>query len=354
MAAAGEVKWGIMGTAGIAQKVCLAIHGAPNAKIHAIASRDLHKCKKYAADNAPDAKCYGSYDELLEDAEIQVVYLPLPTAMRAEWVLKAAAKKKHVLCEKPLGADMSVVQRMLEACRSHGVQFMDNTMFMHGALLPKAKQALRDTELMGAQGVRHVTSCFSIPYGMDPDWAQNNIRMKKDSEPLGCLGDLGWYNVRVTLWAFDYDLPEAVSCHFLETTNEGVPVRVAATFKFSGGRSATFDCSFMHPWRQWVEITGSSAQLRIDDFVIPKSQDPSFLVERNTMGDKAVFIPHQVLLRETASGLPHQNLVENMSNIALSGVVEDFWPEVSAKTSAVLAACMASGGKDGAWEAVSR
>merc|ERR1712056_79148 len=97
--------------------------------------------------------------------------------------------------------------------------------------------------------------------------------MKKDTEPLGALGDLGWYNVRVTLWAFNYDMPESVSCQFLESTDEGVPLHLTATMRFSGKRTATFHNSFMLPWRQWVEVTGSKGQLHIQDFIISSGAD---------------------------------------------------------------------------------
>merc|ERR1712048_1276728 len=106
----------------------------------------------------------------------------------------------------------------------------------------------------------------SLPLGLtDPSFAAGNVRMKKETEPLGALGDLGWYCTRITLWAFDFEQPEAVSCHFLEATDEGVPIRLVANMKFAGGRSASFDCSFKHAWRQWVEFASEKCTLRVED-----------------------------------------------------------------------------------------
>jgi len=125
---------------------------------------------------------------------------------------------------------------------------------------------------------------------------------------------------------------------------------LAATMKFSGQRSATFDCSFMHPVRQWVEFVGSKAVMRIEDFVIASEKDQSFTVEKQNFGDRAVFVPKEQVMKETVSGcIPHQELIVNFSKIVLSGKVEEFWPEVSLKTQQVLNALMVSARKDGEW-----
>ena len=100
----GIVRWGILGTAKIAIKLVAAISKAPSAKVVAVASRNLERAENWSAEIAlgDEVTKYGSYAELLQDADVDVVYIPLPTSMHREWVPKCAKAGKHVLCEKPV------------------------------------------------------------------------------------------------------------------------------------------------------------------------------------------------------------------------------------------------------------
>lgn len=347
---ANQVKWGILGCASIAEKVCVAISEASNATVVAVASRDKAKAESWAAEHCPGARAYGSYDELLNDDEIQVVYIPLPTGLRTEWVLKAAAKKKHVLCEKPITGTIRDARVVIDACKDAGVQFMDNTMFMHNERLEAMNKVLQDTESFGE--VKHVTSSFTIPFGNDEEWAKANIRTKRALEPLGSLGDLGWYCVRITLAAFGYEDPQTVSCHFLEETPDGVPITAAATMKFSGGRTATFTCCNKQNLQQWAQVDGTKSSLRIEDFVIPSQSDScGFKVLRGEIGSKALNFPIEVLKEESIKTTvqQHTRLVEKLSSIASSGTLEDFWPKVSLQTQLILGAMLLSARRMSNW-----
>jgi hypothetical protein len=130
-------RWGILGTAGIARKNWQAIKLAGNSSLTALASRSLDRSRQFIAEcqaarplpSTPAA--VGSYDELLRRKDVDAVYLPLPTGLRKEWVLKAAEAGKHVLVEKPVGVTAADVRDMLAACERNRVQFMDGVMFMH-------------------------------------------------------------------------------------------------------------------------------------------------------------------------------------------------------------------------------
>lgn len=341
----------MLGCADIARKTCEAIAEAPNARCVAVASRSKAKADAFAAANAPGAKSYSSYEELLADPDVQVVYVPLPTGLRKEWVLRAAACRKHVLCEKPLAKSLAEAAEMVEACERNGVQLMDNTMFMHHDRLVDMKKFIDDRAAFGA--VKHVVSCFTIPFGNDEDFAKSNIRMRADTEPLGCLGDLGWYCVRLSLWAFDYEEPEQVSCHYIDKTSEGVPITVHAVMKYKGERSATFDCSFRCAMRQWGEIVGEKQTLNLDDFCITQRKtDASFVVSKSGISEKAITFPKTVVATETSSGcVQHARLVRRMSELA-AGAVDGFWPAVALQTQRVVMALDASARRDGAWQAV--
>lgn len=341
-----EVRWGIIGTANIAEKVCVAIKEASNASVWAVASREKAKAETFIGSNCPGATAYGSYEELLDDEKVQAVYIPLPTGMRTEWVLKAAAKKKHVLCEKPIAPNARDAARIIDACQAAGVQFMDNTMMMHGERWESMQKVLDDHEFFGK--VCHVASCFTIPFGLQDDW--ENIRVKRSLEPLGALGDLGWYCARFTSFAFGYEDPEAVSCHFLAETSEGVPTTAVATLKYSGGRTATFDCSFRAGYRQWAEITTEKCTLNVEDFVIPKADVCSYKICKGNIAEKALTFPNDVVRTEEFKGTPqHTRLIEKMSSIVVSGELEEIWPKVSKQTQLLLGALVSSARQQAAW-----
>merc|ERR1711966_524376 len=162
--------------------------------------------------------------------------------------------------------------------------------------------------------------------------------MKKATEPLGALGDLGWYTMRLTLWAFDFEDPEAVSCNFTEATDEGVPIRVLANFKFSRGRTASFDCSFTHAWRNWGELVSEKRYLRLEDFVITAKPDVcSFSVIDCSCGPKAISFPQEVTTTEIKQDkAQHTKLIERFSNIVTSGKLEDHWPKIALQTNLML------------------
>lgn len=249
--------------------------------------------------------------------------------------------------EKPL-ANMTDTQRMIDACKAQGVQFMDNTMFVHNTRQLAMRRVLDDVEHFGR--VKHVQSTFSIDLGNNESWAKDNIRMKKSLEPLGCLGDLGWYNIYFTLWAFDYELPNSVSCVFVECTDEGVPTNVLAQMRFDVGRTASFMCSFKTAFRDNAEILGDKTSISLEDFVVPSALESArFKVTKTSFGSKAETFPVEGKEEEIQSSVQHSAVVETFSRIVLSGDVESTWPRQTLATQIVLDAMMLSAGKDGSW-----
>src|ERR1019366_53218 len=135
-----KLRWGILSTAGIARKNWRAILDSGNSVVTAVASRDIARSQKFieecqrdnSFENLPAA--LGSYESLIASSNVDAVYIPLPTGLRKEWVLRAAAAGKHVLCEKPCGLSLADVREMTDACKKNQVQFMDGVMFMHNQI----------------------------------------------------------------------------------------------------------------------------------------------------------------------------------------------------------------------------
>src|SRR5438128_1655974 len=126
----GKLRWGILGVARINDRLLPAFAQAATVDLRAIASRSLDRARQAAA-AAGIPTAHGSYEALLDDPAIDAVYLPLPNSLHAEWILKAAERGKHVLCEKPLAPTAAEAQRVVRFCRERKVQLMDGFMWTH-------------------------------------------------------------------------------------------------------------------------------------------------------------------------------------------------------------------------------
>ncbi|MCC6510227.1 MAG: Gfo/Idh/MocA family oxidoreductase, partial [Pirellulaceae bacterium] len=172
-------RWGILGTAGIARKHWRGIRTATNATITAVASRTQAAAQQFIDECRADVPyanaitAIAPYEALLERDDVDAVYIPLPTAMRHQWVVRAAEAGKHVLAEKPAAVDATQVREMLHACQQHGVQYMDGVMFMHSARLPMLRQLLDDPKNVGR--LRRLASQFS--FCGDQEFRTRNIRV---------------------------------------------------------------------------------------------------------------------------------------------------------------------------------
>src|SRR5436189_68417 len=119
-----KLRWGILGVAKINERVLPSFHRASNAELRAIASRSLEKAQA-AAKAAGIAVAHGSYEALLDDPDIDAVYIPLPNHLHAEWTRQAADRGKHVLCEKPLAPTAAEAKALIDYCRAKNVRLMD-------------------------------------------------------------------------------------------------------------------------------------------------------------------------------------------------------------------------------------
>jgi predicted dehydrogenase len=351
------LRWGILGTAQIARKNWRAIRDS-GSSIVAVASRDLDRSCKFIAEcqaevpfeTVPEA--IGSYEQLLASPAVDAVYIPLPTGLRKEWVLRAAEAGKHIVCEKPCAISVADLREMLEACRQHRVQFMDGVMFMHSRRLEQVRAALDDRQNIGE--LRRMTSAFS--FCAPPEFFTSNIRASSELEPHGCVGDLGWYCIRFALWVMGWQMPRQLTGRILnQTKGQGgsapVPTEFSGELLFEGGISAGFYCSFLTGIEQWANISGSLGHLEISDFVLPVAgNELTFRVHNtdfNTVGCEFKMESH--LKRFTVEERSHghstaqeANLYRNFSSQVRSGRLSETWSDMALKTQVVMAACLES------------
>ncbi len=358
-----KCRWGILGAAGIAMKNWQSIALSGNGEIVAVASRDkakaealIEKCSsRRPFPKRPEA--IEGYDALLARSDIDAVYIPLPTGFRKEWAIKAAQAGKHILCEKPCGVEVADVEAMLAACDAAGVQFMDGVMFMHSGRLDALRTAIDDGTSIGT--LRRINTQFSFCGG--EEFAQDNIRMHSELEPLGCLGDLGWYCVTFSLWAMKHKLPNFVIGRMLNgaarpDSPDQVPLEFSADLLYEGGVSASFYCSFNTGLQQWASLSGPKGCIQLDDFVLPcYGSEVAFTVtEMNLVPDVSDFTlekrAQRVVTPEYGSSHPtaqESKLFRKFSDLVLQGTVDRSWGENSLKVQRVVAACMKSAQNDG-------
>ena len=359
----GNCRWGILGTAGIARKNWKAIRLAGNASIVAVASRNEASASRFineCSSQVPFEQCpsaLGSYEALLERSDVDAVYIPLPTALRREWVIKAAEAGKHVLGEKPAALNAIEVAEMLAACKRNHVQYMDGVMFMHSQRLPMIRKILDDQDQLGQ--LRRMTSQFSFPG--DATFCESNIRTSSDLEPYGCLGDLGWYCTRFFLWVLKGQMPTEVRARTLtplqgKSSPAPVPGEISAELNFPGGVSASFYNSFLTDHQQWVHLSGAKGYLKLNDFVLPyhAAEVEAFVGKDFFNVENCVFNMENHLQRfatpEYASGAANAqevNMVRTFSDLVITKSIDDQWPTWTLKTQQILDACFQSAARNG-------
>ena len=339
-----NLRIGFLSTAGIGRKNWKAIFNSGSCVISAVASRDAQKSTEFISDCqrefsfAETPRALGSYDELLMSPEVDAVYVPLPTGLRKDLVVRAAQNGKHILCEKPCASSLAELDAMLAACQKHSVQFLDGVMFMHNPRLPKIREVLADGKSLGR--LQRMSSGFSFYSG--DDFFQKNIRVDAALEPAGCLGDLGWYSIRFFLWTLNWQLPHTVSAKILAQSASGVPTEFSAELFFDDGVSAEFYSSFLTAKQQWVAVGGRNGWLRLPDFVHPRNgYEPAF-----ELNGVEVSVPSDVKCPSDADpgsfGHPtaqDTRMWRNFANQIFSGKLNDDWPNWARQTQKVLDAC---------------
>jgi predicted dehydrogenase len=274
-----RLRWGILGVAHINRRLIPALRAAVNAELRAVASRSADRARE-AARQAHIPHAYGDYQALLDDPDIDAVYIPLPNDLHAEWTMKAAERGKHVLCEKPLCPAADETRRVVDFCRARGVKLLDGFMWPHH---PRTARLKKLFDGGGLGELRRVSAAFT--FRMDP-LDPNNIRLQA-GRGGGSLLDVGCYPVYAIRWAFAAE-PAAV---FATARYEhGVDVEMNGQMWFADGRVGMFDCGFTLPYRTWLEATGTEASVCVTRMWLPDAA-ASYLIERDGRDPEKVVLP---------------------------------------------------------------
>jgi predicted dehydrogenase len=302
---AGVLRWGILSTADIAtRKVIPGMRKAGRTEVLAIASRDADRVR-LAADRLGIPRAHGSYQALLEDPDVDAVYIPLPNHLHAEWTIAALRAGKHVLCEKPLAMTADDAQRMVEVAHATDRHLMEAFMYRHH---PTWLAAL-DFVAAGRIGTLTAVQSWFSYFNDDPA----NIRNIREYGG-GALFDIGCYSVNLSRMLFGGE-PLRVAASLRRDPSTGVDVLTSAILDFGGG-IASFTCSTRTETDQRVDIYGTTGRISIEiPFNIPPDRPTRVFLTAG--GDPPVAPAREVVEFPTAD--PYAVEFERFATAVLDG-----------------------------------
>ncbi|MGY8827792.1 MAG: Gfo/Idh/MocA family protein [Candidatus Latescibacterota bacterium] len=310
------VRYGVLSTAQIAlNRHVPAAAAADNAAVVAIASRSLDKAQAVAEQHGI-ARAYGSYQELIDDGEIDAIINPLPNHLHCEWTVKAAEAGKHILCEKPLAVSVEQAQEMIDAAAANGVQLMEAFTHRFNPQMQYARRLIQEGE------IGQITSARAELTFALKDW-ENDVRANKELAG-GALMDAGCYCVSAIRFALNEEPVRAQAFQRIRQPN-GIDAMTSALLQFAGGAVGHVLTSMEQPFRCQLAVVGSYGLV-----LVPNMFDEQGIVQIVVGGKKR---------EEKFSGVDRFRMqIERFSACVLQDKVPEFSPRDALKNTAVLVA----------------
>jgi len=283
------IRIGILGGANIAKQFIRDVAASDRVDVVAVASRTPERAAAFAAAHGV-GRAHGSYEALLDDREINVVYIPLPNSMHAEWAIKAAEHGKHVLCEKPLALDAAEAKSMFDAARRHGVMLLE----AYPYYFQPQTGALVELLSGGAIGaVKSIQACFGFTLAN----AKDNIRMKPELGG-GALLDAGSYALSIIRLAMQ-SAPARVTAD-ATWADSGVDISMMATLHYADGRRAQLSCAMDTAYHRRAMIVGSQGAIETEYLNHTSAQEG---------GDEFGYLPSELRVRRgVANSIPFETM----------------------------------------------
>ena len=276
-----DCNWGILGPGFIAIRAIIpAIQEVSNSRILAVASSNDQRSREVALRFGIE-RFYSDYQAMLDDPDIDVVYIALPNHLHREWTIRAAAARKHVLCEKPLAMNAAECNEMITACRQANVLLMEAVMYRFHPRMLYLKQMLVAREL---GDVRFLHAAFSFNFN-----APGNYRAYRQFGG-GAILDVGSYCVNAARWLID---SEPVSSQEIISYNqESIDLNTSAILRFSEDVSAHIQSSFVAAEHQVIEVVGTTGAVTAPlAFTAWRDDTTILLIQRGTVFEQREFAP---------------------------------------------------------------
>ena len=256
-----KINWGVLGASGIAiDQVIPAIQQSRLGQVVALGSRDVNKATKAARDCGIE-RVHGSYESVLADQAVDVVYIPLPNSLHVEWIVKAAEAGKHVLCEKPIAMTASEAEIAVAASARYGVKLMEGFMYRFHP------QTRRVQELLAAGTigkVKEVRAHLSVDIMSMPD--PHNVRFQP-ALGGGSLYDMGCYAVNAARMVFNAE-PKRAFVHFEMDQKFNVDRNAHGILEFDDG-TAFISSGFDANGQGFYSITGTKGVIDVPRGLLP-------------------------------------------------------------------------------------
>ncbi|MBC8097234.1 MAG: gfo/Idh/MocA family oxidoreductase, partial [Akkermansiaceae bacterium] len=219
--------------------------------------------------------------------------------------------------------------------------------FMHNPRLARLREILHDGQSLGQ--IKRIMSVFS--FASAGDFLDANIRVNSELEPTGCLGDLGWYCLRFSLWAMNWQLPREVTGRILSQRGSHqspapAPTDFSGELIFNDETSTGFYCSFLAEYQNWVQVVGAKGYLRVPDFVHPLNvHEPAFEINKTDQRVRCCDCGEQ----HSDSRVMGQDaqMFRNFASQVASRKLNEDWPMWALKTQQVMDACFESARNEG-------
>ena len=245
------VRWGIIGTANIARGQFLPGLRAAGGIPAAVAGRDLGRAQAWAEQHGVDRAVAG-YQALIDDPDIDALYIPLPNSLHAEWTIKALRAGKPVLCEKPLCGTLAEAEQVLAVAGETGTLLWEAFVFPFHAQFASVQKLLAD----GAIGeLLEIQSDFHFMVGNPA-----NIRLARDLDG-GALNDVGCYPVRIALELFGAGHTDAWATAVWG--GHDVDVDTQGSLGFPGGRRLLLTCGMRRAYDTFTRLLGTAGQIQL-------------------------------------------------------------------------------------------
>jgi len=270
-----KLHWAILSTARINRAIIPPLLSSKRNELVGVSSRSQERAQVYAQ-SMGIPRAYGSYEAMLADPEIDVIYIPLPNSLHAKWTIAAAKAGKHVLCEKPLAITEAEVDDITATARHYGVVVAEAFMYRHHP------QTLRVKELVDNRAVgklRFVRGSFSFNLTRAGD-----IRLNP-ALGGGSIWDIGCYPINYARYIIGKDPEEVFGWQI--SGSSGVDMTFVGQMRFAGDIYAQIDFSFQEPYRSNVEIVGDAGTINIPHPYKPGRYEKIYL----TSGDEIQSIP---------------------------------------------------------------
>jgi predicted dehydrogenase len=246
-----KIRFGVLGCSKIAEKSMIpALKNSRNSQLHMIGSRTDRKAKIFSKKFA--CELHGDYDSILENKEIDAVYISLPPKLHEKWILKAAKHGKHIICEKPTSVSIKSAKKIIKESKKNHIQIAENFAFRYNSQQQKVLEIIKN------KSIGEISSFYGN-YSFNLNVPQNNFRLNKKLGG-GVLNDVAGYLISASRLIFNEN-PTSVFCDL--EYEKGIDVRGNIYMKYHK-KSAICSFSYKNYFQSFYKIFGKNGIIKVE------------------------------------------------------------------------------------------